>query len=316
MRRLKNFGEAKEEKVFNVFMRWIDAKKAEGVTNATIDSYKSYFIMISVRLDVSVPIDRLTEASIKNMILKAQDGGLSSATIRGMTATLKSFLHWCRDERLSDLDVKLYKADEAVKETYTDEELVKLLKKPDVKKCGFVEYRCWVIINLLLNSGMRSGTLREILIKDVDMDNSLIYFRHNKNRKQNISPMSSTMRTIMAEYLQYRSGNQEDYLFCSETGEQLTKSSLAHSIRRYNTKRGVQLASLHAFRHTFAKKFILDCHGDAFTLQRLLGHSTLDTTKKYMHIYDADLINNYDAMSPLEKLSSSCKKKIVMDKIK
>ena len=50
----------------------------------------------------------------------------------------------------------------------------------------------------------------------------------------------------------------------------------------------------HELRHTFTKKYLLDCGGNAFTLQRLLGHSTLDMTKHYCAIFDADITRDFD----------------------
>ena len=49
-------------------------------------------------------------------------------------------------------------------------------------------------------------------------------------------------------------------------------------IVKYNNSRGVERTSIHAFRHTFARKYLVDCGGDAFSLQRLMDHSTLKMT--------------------------------------
>jgi integrase/recombinase XerD len=45
---------------------------------------------------------------------------------------------------------------------------------------------------------------------------------------------------------------------------------------------------------------LLDCGGNAFTLQKLLGHSTLDMTLQYCAIFNADLQKNFDSFNPLE----------------
>ena len=87
-------------------------------------------------------------------------------------------------------------------------------------------------------------------------------------------------------------------------GSQLTENGLRQSIARYNARRGVQKTSIHLFRHTFARKYLIDCGGDAFTLQKLLGHSTLAMTKHYCAIYDADLTKNYDNFSPLAQMKA------------
>ena len=54
-----------------------------------------------------------------------------------------------------------------------------------------------------------------------------------------------------------------------------------------------------------ARKYLMDCGGNAFTLQKLLGHSTLKTTKIYCNIFDADIARNYDEFSPLAQIKSS-----------
>lgn len=67
----------------------------------------------------------------------------------------------------------------------------------------------------------------------------------------------------------------------------------------------MEKTSIHLFRHTFAKKYLVDCGGNAFTLQRLLGHSTLDMTKHYCTIFDADITKNYDSFSLLTQIKGA-----------
>lgn len=94
----------------------------------------------------------------------------------------------------------------------------------------------------------------------------------------------------------------DDYLFCDLYGGMLSENALRLSIAVYNKRRGVSKTSIHMFRHTFARKYLVDCGGDAFTLQRLMGHSTLNMTKHYCSIYDADIAKNYDRVSPLAQI--------------
>ena len=56
-------------------------------------------------------------------------------------------------------------------------------------------------------------------------------------------------------------------------------------------------------REDVLMKYLIDCGGNAFTLQRLLGHSTLTMSKRYCNIYDTDIARDYDAYSPLTKMS-------------
>jgi len=91
----------------------------------------------------------------------------------------------------------------------------------------------------------------------------------------------------------------------------LSPNALRLAVERYNRSRGVEKTSIHLFRHTFARKYLIDCGGDAFMLQKLLGHSTLKMTRHYCNIYDADLARNFDRLSPLAIMSQQ-KQKIQM----
>lgn len=287
------------------FSDFIISRKTKGLAEKTLQSYQSQFQAVARHMDVKMDIAMLQKADLDAMIISMRDASLSPNSINSYTRTLKSFFSWCNEQGITRLNIPLYKAEETVKETYSDAELAALLKKPDIRKATFAEYRDWVIINFLLNCGSRAATVRAIQIRDVDLDGGMVFYRHTKNRKAQVIPLCSAMVAILREYLRHRGGEAADYLFCTETGSQLTENGLRQSIARYNVRRGVQKTSIHLFRHTFARKYLIDCGGDAFTLQKLLGHSTLAMTKHYCAIFDADLTKNYDNFSPLAQLKSN-----------
>ena len=287
------------------FSDFIISKKTKGLAEKTLQSYQSQFQAVARHMDVKMDIAMLQKADLDAMIISMRDASLSPNSINSYTRTLKSFFSWCNEQGITRLNIPLYKAEETVKETYSDAELAALLKKPDIRKATFAEYRDWVIINFLLNCGSRAATVRAIQIWDVDLDGGMVFYRHTKNRKAQVIPLCSAMVAILREYLRHRGGEAADYLFCTETGSQLTENGLRQSIARYNMRRGVQKTSIHLFRHTFARKYLIDCGGDAFTLQKLLGHSTLAMTKHYCAIFDADLTKNYDNFSPLAQMKAN-----------
>ena len=287
------------------FSDFIISKKTKGLAEKTLQSYQSQFQAVARHMDVKMDIAMLQKADLDAMIISMRDASLSPNSINSYTRTLKSFFSWCNEQGITRLNIPLYKAEETVKETYSDLELSALLKKPDIRKATFAEYRDWVIINFLLNCGSRAATVRAIQIRDVDLDGGMVFYRHTNNGKAQVIPLCSAMVSILREYLRHRGGEAADYLFCTETGSQLTENGLRQSIARYNTRRGVQKTSIHLFRHTFARKYLIDCGGDAFTLQKLLGHSTLAMTKHYCTIFDADLTKNYDNFSPLAQMKSN-----------
>ena len=308
MRRKTKITMIATESAAETYERFLLTKRANGVKTKTIETYSQHFHAISKHLDISQEVAEMTATDLKEMVVSMQESGLSPNSIKSYTITLKAFLSWCNSEGITTLNMAKYKGEETIKETYTDEELAALLQKPNIKKCSFAEYRSWVIINFLLNCGCRAATIRNIQNRDVDLPSRIIYARHTKNRKALVIPLCSQMIGILREYMRIRGGEPDEYLFCSEHGAQLTENALRCSIADYNRRRGVEKTSIHLFRHTFARKYLVDCGGNAFTLQKLLGHSTLDMTKHYCAIFDADIARNFDSVSPLAQMKTSSTK--------
>lgn len=291
--------------ISETFEDFITSRKSKGLSEKTIVTYNQHFHTLSNILNCDMPIDDLTKEDLELMVATLRDSNLSTNSISSYVRTMKTFLSWCNEEEITTLKLKAYKCQETIKETYSDRELEILLKKPNMKKCNFSEYRSWVIVNLLVNNGTRAATIRNIKNKDVDLENYVIYLRHTKSKKSQVIPLCSELCQILREYMKIRGGLLDEYLFSNENGTQLKEYALRSSIARYNNRRGVQKTSIHLFRHTFARKYLVDCGGNAFTLQRLLGHSTLDMTKHYCAIFDADIAKNYDRFSPLSQMKQN-----------
>jgi len=138
----------------------------------------------------------------------------------------------------------------------------------------------------------------------------MIQLTKMKNRKQQFIPLSNTLCSILKEYQAYRKGNPEDFLFCDAYGRQMAKRSCETAIEKYNKSRGVMKSSIHLFRHTFAKKWILN-GGDMFRLQKILGHSTLDMVKEYVNMFNDDLQHQFNDYNPLENLVKNGKGNVI-----
>lgn len=290
--------------VAEVFDDFVFAQTAEGLSEVTIRNYKLHLHSISKHLDIQQPMKELTNRQLEEMIVSMRKSGLAHNSISAYARVFRTFLNWCQRQGLASLTMPHITDKETVKETYTDEELALLLQKPK-SDCSFAEYRNWVIINFLLNSGCRAATVRNIQIRDVDLTARQIFYRHTKNGKIQTVPLCSKMASILKDYMAIRKGQPAEYLFCDQYGDMLSENGLRLAIANYNRSRGVEKTSIHLFRHTFARKYLVDCGGDAFMLQRLLGHSTLKMTKHYCAIYDADIAKNFDRFSPLAQINTT-----------
>lgn len=93
------------------------------------------------------------------------------------------------------------------------------------------------MINYVLGTGQRLNTIRNIKICDIDLNNEEVVVTTMKNKKQKTLPLSHTLVLILKEYLRYRGGEPDGYLFCTQYGKQLTSSGLQSAIQNYNKKR-------------------------------------------------------------------------------
>ena len=227
---------------------------------------------------------------------------------------LKTVMYFFMEQGwLERYKIKLTKTDKQPIETYTDEDLRKLLKKPNLKQCSFTEYKAWVIVNFLLSTGVRQNSLANIKIKDIDFNNKVVYVNITKNRKPLIVPLNDDIIQILKEYLRYRNGEREDYLFCNIFGKKLVRSTLYHSLWQYNKDRGVETTGLHRFRHTFAKKWVL-MGGNVVTLSKILGHHSLEITQNYLNILTCDMqddVEKFNILRTFKNESISMKKKAI-----
>lgn len=288
----------KSPSIEDIFEDFCDARMSEGIKEKTIQTYKAHLKAMSPFFDIEKSVDNVTNKDIIQAITRISKTDVSRNSIRSYTATLSSFFHWMRDENIADLSVALFKGEETIPETYTEEELRALLKHPK-KGAMFSEYRSWAIVNLLVNNGIRAGSVRSIQIRDVNLERSVIVLRHNKTKKVQNIPLCPALITVLHEWMKIRKGKPDDWLFPDYDGGQMTEDGFRHSIVRYNKSRGVRKTGIHMFRHTFARTYIVDCKGNALKLQKLLGHSTLKMTERYVKIYDSDLVNDFQEISPL-----------------
>lgn len=296
------------QEAFELFIRKC---KIKNLTELSISSYEKKMVHFYEFIDKNEPITAITKDTIDDYILFLRENTeANDITINSYLRSVRAFLYYCMEcNYIPTFKISLIKAEKKIKETYTDDELQRLLTKPDVNSCTFSTYKTWVFENYLLGTGNRISTALDLHIGDINFKDWLITIRKTKNRKQQIIPLSHTLADILQEYLEIRGGEPEDYLFCNEYGEKASCRTYQQLVRRYNIKRNVNKTSCHLFRHTYAKIAVLNGI-DPFRLMRLLGHSDLSVTREYVQMFGRDLQTDYERFNPLDNLAN--KKQIRM----
>ena len=307
-RLVKRADTSEGEDIIILFSEFVEAKEAEGLSKATIKSYKKSFEKFVDFIGERHYTNDITNKTIYAFINDMEESGtVKTTSINHYLRDVRAYLYWLMEQELLDrFIIKEKKHQEERKETYTDEELEKLLKKPR-RNDDFFVWRSWAIENWLYATGNRANSVLSITIDCLDFKHKRIIIPETKNKKIQEIPMSSTLMNVLKEYIRLwrtvdREGNivsTDKPLFSNAAGEPLTYNALRLSISKYNKERGVERTSIHAFRHTFALDVIRRT-GDVFRLQKLLGHSTLEMTKHYVNLLSEDLQEGFDNFNPLD----------------
>lgn len=218
----------------------------------------------------------------------------------------RAFGRWCEEEGyIEGFKCQIKEVEPPIKEVYSNEELDKLMVKPEV--ANFVEFRTYCIISLILATGARSNTILNIRVSDFEEDTGYINFNTTKAHKVVRLGLPKKTRLDLTEWLNHwridKGAEPNDFLFCNEYGEQLGRSSLAQSVARYNKKRGVEKTSVHLMRHTFAKNWITS-GGDIISLARVLTHSELEMVKRYSNLYAEDVKEEIEQHSTISQMKT------------
>jgi len=301
--------EASLDKIKDLMDEFIEEKKADGRSKPTLDSYNNSFEKFLSYIGEDLTIDQLDESLIyqyKGFLVKQMENeALALASINHYLRDLRTFINWLYDKTFISQKIKitLVKGQEKEIETYTEEEIEKLIKRPD-RNASWVEWRSWAIDCFILGTGCRIDSVVNVTIGDIRFGRAEIAIRAQKNKKAGYVPMDRTLSNNLKKFISKCRSDATDnsWLFCNIYEEQLTTKALQSAMWDYHHKRGVKKTSPHALRHTFAKIYIMN-GGDTFRLQKILGHSTLEMTRHYVNLFSADLKKDYDDFSPLNTMA-------------
>lgn len=289
---------------FEEFMLFKKASSLSDKTRFDYDQVLSFFMKHN-DLSGKEPVSIITEKFILQWIVKMQEMELKLSSINHYIGDTRVFCYWLMERGyIRKFKIHLVKGQEPRMKFFTDEEIEILLKKPAAKE-NFIQYRTWVVICFVLATGARASTLINVKISDVDFSNFEITYRHLKNKQVAIVPLSKSLAKVLQEYLRMWSREKESgWLFCGTNESQCTVSALHQALWSYCDKRGIRSKGMHALRHSFARGYIIN-GGNALKLQKILTHSTLEMTKRYVQLFGDDLKRDYEQFSPLDNNLSS-----------
>lgn len=247
----------------------------------------------------------LTLEGIRDYQRSRRELGLSKFTLHAYTRTLKTFLRWMEREGYLDEDVsskvdlpKVPKYQDVVVDVLNDEEIRRLLS--NLEPTTDVGCRNRAIVCLMIESGLRLEEVSNLALVDIRLKEMCIKV-HGKGDKEDYVPLGPTTHKSLARYIEHfrvpaKAG--ELRLFLNIYGEPLGYEAIKSSIDRLAKSSGVRRLHPHLLRHTAATRLLAN-GADLHSVQRLLRHSDIRTTLRYLHLVPEQLQDKMQRFSPL-----------------
>lgn len=296
------------------FEEFIAEKEAKNLSQATIRNYQQSFDFFTTfhNFDDETSIDEIKPTHFFKWQNSMKLEGVKPTSINHYLRDCRAFFYWCMDmDRryiTPSFKITLVEGQEEQLKMFTDEEILALLEKPK-RNDSFVNWRTWAIVNWVLATGNRAATICEVRLDDINFNKKEIALRHTKNKKSQIIPLSSSLETVIKEYIRMfrKEADIDGFLFPNVGEEQMTTNALRLSFGRYCDSRGVDKSNIHGLRHNFAKGWVRN-NGNMFALQKILGHSSLDMTRKYVKLFSEDIKDDFDKFNPLDTIKKASKR--------
>lgn len=286
------------------YVLWV--KQADECADFTLRDYKyhlSSFISWAEKEGI-VEAEQVTPEVIRKYLKLGEDRGNAVRTINSRIRYLKASFNILVEEGLLEKNpvqpIKLKKEPLDTVQPLSDEVVEKLLAQPD--KGTFIGRRNYVCMLVSLDTGIRPKELFGLNEADFQGTHIIIPPDVAKDRERRFLPLGEGVVRELKKYLAIKNGWGGEILFPNQDGGRLKTRSWGDTLNKYAKKAGLEGVKItpYSFRHTFAVNYLRN-GGDVFTLQKILGHTTLEMTRIYVQLSDLDVKMLHKEASPAEK---------------
>jgi site-specific recombinase XerD len=243
---------------------------------------------------------------IVESFLSGLKGTMRDVSFKDTYTIIRIFFTYLFDEEYIDRNpmknMRQPKVEKKIMRTFNKQEIEAILKH--FNQSDFFGLRNYLIMCLLFSTGMRKSEMLNLKLQDINITVDFIKVM-GKGSKERYVPIGRTLRRILLQYMNRRTEYLKDtyceYLIVSQKKTQLTVSGINILFKNLKTDLGWtgERISSHTWRHTFCKLFLLN-GGDVFSLQRIVGHSDLRMTRKYVDLNDREIKIQHAKFNPLD----------------
>lgn len=282
---------------------------ARHLSEHTIRDYVNTLTKFSNFLNEDLPVDEITRHHIEAFL--AGQTKVSNKTLLNYHVGLSALWTWAVSEHIVPKhivrEVKPPKPEQKEIVPFTVVEIRAMLEVVGRNTAGQANNkhvkdsvdRNRAILLLLLDTGMRASELCGLNFSHVDSHNRRIRVM-GKGAKERTIPFSPRTGQVLWRYLTSRQDvRANDSLIATVDEHRLNRSRLQKILGKIGDRGGISKVHPHRFRHTFAIQYLRN-GGDPYTLQALLGHSSLDMVKNYLRIAQIDIDSAHRRASPVD----------------
>lgn len=301
---------------------------ADGHSASTASGYRYYLETLDdylghPALEAVTPADIAKYAAwLRNGYAPKRRGGDASpyapATVNKAWCATRSFYNWASDTlniSRPDMGWQQPRWDPPQVQPFSQAEVAALLKAAEYSAQAKTERRTpfrmkrptglrdVALITLLLDTGLRVSEAARLRVQDVALETGEVYVvpygSGRKTKSRNVYLGRATIKALW-RYLATREDRRgDDPLFLTRDSRPMDRINLRLVLSRLGERCGINCYP-HRFRHTFAVQYLRN-GGDVFTLQRLLGHSTLEMVRRYLALADDDAARAHRTASPVDR---------------
>ncbi len=272
------------------FARWLaNEGRPEQVGDLSLDDARAFIVHLQERENRARPGTRLSPDSVQQY-----------------ARNLKSWASFLHAEEFTKLNLfarlGLPKVPVREPEVLTDEEIRRIIEIYNPRTATGL--RDILLVLILTDSGLRLGELCQATLDDLDIEQGTLRVM-GKGQRERIVHVGATVQKLLSRYVRYlrpepassRVGN----ILLARDGTPFTINAAKQVLTRAAIESRVSRLHAHLLRHTFATRYLLN-GGDLLTLQRLLGHSTLDMVRRYSHIAAGYVAVQHRQYSPIDRV--------------
>ena len=274
----------------------------KGLSNCTKESYENDLIIYQKFLEDNniKNINNIKSEHIKDFLKERNK--TETTTIAHNLTVIKNFHSYLFRQKLVKTDVSEFierpKLKKALPKALSIEDIDKLL---DIKLNTKFDYRNKAMLELMYGTGLRVSEIINLTVTDIDLTNCIIRIM-GKGKKEREVPLGEYSIYYLKLYLNIRKDMLKkiacDNLFLNNHGKGMTRQGFFKILKQLLKEKGLnENISPHTLRHSFATHLI-NRGADLRSIQEMLGHADISTTKIYTRVTDDKVKEDYNKFHP------------------